>query len=122
MSKIKGKDTSPELTVRKLVYSLGYRYRLHDKKLPGKPDLVFRGRKKVIFVHGCFWHYHNCKKGKPPKSNESYWLPKLERNKLRDLENTAQLEKLGWGIMIIWQCQLKDQQELEIAVKNFLES
>ncbi|WP_341327215.1 very short patch repair endonuclease [Methylotuvimicrobium sp. KM2] len=122
MSKVRGKDTSPELVVRKLVFSLGYRYRLHAKNLPGKPDLVFPGRKKAIFVHGCFWHYHDCKKGKPPKSNEAYWLPKLEKNRKRDQENAALLENLGWEVMVIWQCQLKNLLDLETAIKSFLDS
>lgn len=120
MSSIRGKNTSPELTVRKLVFSLGYRYRLHSKNLPGKPDLVFPGRKKVIFVHGCFWHMHDCKKGAPPESNKNFWYTKLERNKARDAKNLSELEKNGWEVLIIWQCQLKNLLELDAAIRAFL--
>lgn len=120
MSRIRGKNTKPEITVRKLIYSLGYRYRLHVNKLPGCPDLVFHGRKKAIFVHGCFWHCHGCKKGQPPKSKLDYWLPKLEENKLRDARNIRELEMLGWQIMIIWQCEIKDIENLKQRIVSFL--
>ncbi|MBS4050628.1 MAG: DNA mismatch endonuclease Vsr [Methylomonas sp.] len=120
MSKIRSKNTSPELAVRKLVFSLGYRYRLHGKNLPGKPDLVFPGRKKVIFVHGCFWHYHDCKKGKPPKSRLEYWLPKLQNNRERDAANISALTDLGWEVLIIWQCEVKDLEKLKETVTEFL--
>jgi len=120
MSRIRGKNTSPEMIVRKLVFSLGYRYRLHGRNLPGKPDLVFAGRKKVIFVHGCFWHMHNCRKGTTPESNKDFWLPKLERNKARDTDNLNKLDEMGWKVLVIWQCQLKDIQELEATVTSFL--
>lgn len=120
MSKVRSKNTSPELAVRKLIYSLGYRYRLHGKKLPGKPDLVFPGRKKVIFVHGCFWHYHDCKKGKPPKSRLGYWLPKLLANRERDKANISALHNLGWETLIVWQCEVKDFEKLKETVTVFL--
>ena len=122
MKKIRGKDTTPELIVRKLVYSLGYRYRLHGRKLPGKPDLVFSGRKKVIFVHGCFWHYHNCKKGKPPKSNVDYWLPKLKENSRRDTRNQKLITASGWEFLVIWQCQIRDMTGLKEKIIAFLEN
>jgi len=122
MSRIRGKNTSPELTIRKLVYSLGYRYRLYSKDLPGKPDLVFPGRKKVIFVHGCFWHYHGCKKGQLPKSRLDYWLPKLEANKRRDEENSQELIKQGWKVLVLWQCEIKKTSVLKEAIINFLDS
>lgn len=121
MKRIRGKDTTPELIVRKLVYSLGYRYRLHGKNLPGKPDLVFAGRKKVIFVHGCFWHCHNCKKGKPPKSNLDYWLPKLKENRRRDISNQKLITSTGWEFLVIWQCQTRDIATLKKTIVAFLE-
>lgn len=95
MQAVKQKDTKPEMAVRRLLFSLEYRYRLHRKDLPGKPDIVFPGRKKAIFVHGCFWHAHGCPKGQPPKSNLEYWGPKLEANVKRDEEKIAELESLG---------------------------
>ena len=121
MSKVRGKNTLPELIVRKLIFSLGYRYRLHYKNLSGKPDLVFLGRKKVIFVHGCFWHMHDCKRGAPPESNKFFWLPKLQQNKIRDTGNIHALEQAGWKVLVIWQCELK-KQELRAAIKTFLNS
>jgi DNA mismatch endonuclease (patch repair protein) len=120
MRRVRRKNTAPEIVVRKLIFSMGYRYRLHRKQLPGSPDIVFPGKKKIIFVHGCFWHMHECKKGRPPKSNENYWLPKLERNKQRDNENLAKLEIEGWKVLVIWECQLKDLLKLEDTIKAFL--
>src|SRR5215475_4488942 len=96
MRAIRSKDMKPELAVRSLVHRMGYRYRLHRHDLPGRPDMVFPGRKKVIFVHGCFWHSHNCKVAHVPKSNRDYWGPKLERNRMRDEKNLAALEAAGW--------------------------
>jgi len=109
MSRIRGKDSKPELVVRRLVHAMGFRYRLHRKDVPGTPDLVFGSRKKVLFVHGCFWHRHadsSCKLARLPKSRLDFWLPKLERNAQRDAENSARLESLGWGEMIVWECQV----------------
>lgn len=120
MSRIRSKNTKPELIVRKLVYSLGYRYKLHSKTLPGHPDLVFTGRKKVIFVHGCFWHCHGCKKGQPPKSRLDYWLPKLEQNRRRDSENENKLRSQGWSSLIIWQCELKFPELVRNRIRDFL--
>lgn len=122
MSRIRSKNTSPEMKVRSLVYRLGYRYRLHYEKLPGKPDLAFQTRKKVIFVHGCFWHGHeNCSKGKLPKSNLEFWEPKIARNKERDSENTREINLRGWQILPIWQCELKNIPILEAKIIRFLE-
>lgn len=123
MQAIKSKDTGPEMLVRRLVHGLGYRYRLHKKGLPGRPDLVFAGRKKIIFVHGCFWHAHDCRFGRAPKSRQDYWIPKLRRNKERDEENRTQLEALGWEVLTIWECQLKskDRAELVRTVTEFLD-
>lgn len=122
MSRIRGKDTVPELKVRSLIHRLGYRFRLHSKSLPGKPDLVFPGRKKIIFVHGCFWHAHSgCPKGKPPKSNQDYWLSKLEVNKRRDQQTLEKLRSEGWEVLTVWQCQLKDTETLVGSIVAFLE-
>lgn len=124
MRRIKSKNTKPELQVRKLVYNLGYRYRLHSKKLPGNPDIVFPRRKKTIFVHGCFWHQHNdrsCKYSHIPQSKQQYWLPKLEKNKQRDHLNQKYLEELGWDFLIIWECQIDDSDSLIASIHTFLQ-
>jgi len=119
MSRVRGKDTKPELIVRRVVRALGYRYRLHAKNLPGKPDIVFPLRRRVIFVHGCFWHRHvNC--GRIPKSRLDFWAPKLESNKLRDARNRRQLRKLGWRSLVVWECQTKDLSALEARIIRFL--
>lgn len=121
MSLIHDKDTKPEMLVRRMVYGLGFRYRLHVKSLPGKPDLVFKGRRKVIFVHGCFWHRHeNCKLARLPKSKINFWTSKLEANKARDEKNLHQLQQQGWGTMVIWECELDDTEKLKRRVLNFL--
>ena len=122
MTKVHSKNTSPELKLRKLLCKLGFRgYRLHYSKLPGKPDIVFIGRKRVIFIHGCFWHGHNCRAGKNiPKSNLEYWIPKLKRNKKRDLKNIAELKTLGWDVLVIWECELKNISNIESKLKDFL--
>lgn len=121
MRRIRSKDTAPELLVRRLVWSLGYRYRLHRKDLPGKPDLVFGTRKKVIFVHGCFWHQHpaGCSDSRLPKSRLGYWLPKLQRNCERDAKAVAALEAAGWQVLIIWDCETKARGLAE-RVEGFL--
>jgi DNA mismatch endonuclease (patch repair protein) len=121
MSRIRGKNTNPEMTIRRLIHSLGYRYRLHYKKLPGKPDLAFPSRKKVIFVHGCFWHGHEgCTKGKLPKSNLGFWEPKIAKNKKRDEEKHGEIQVLGWQVLTIWQCELKDLKKIENKITEFL--
>lgn len=122
MARIGQKDTGPELQVRSLLWSLGYRYRLHVRKLPGKPDVVFTGRRKVIFVHGCFWHQHNhpaCADGRSPRSNQAYWEPKLRKTAERDCRNQSELEKLGWGVLVVWECELR-QPSLSERLLNFL--
>ena len=104
---VRSKDTKPELIVRRLLHSLGYRYRLHRKDMLGSPDLVFVSRRKVIFIHGCFWHGHNCKRGsREPKSNVDYWRTKVARKKARDALSLNALEESGWGTMVVWECQL----------------
>lgn len=120
MRRIRGKDTKPEMTLRRLVHGLGYRYRLHRANLPGKPDLVFPARRKVIFVHGCFWHSHGCKLSHCPKSNLEYWGPKLERNKARDEESRAALEGAGWGVLVVWECELHEPAKLITGLRSFL--
>ena len=123
MSRIRGKDTEPEMVVRRLTHGMGYRYRLHVKDLPGCPDLVFRKRRRVIFVHGCFWHRHpdpSCKLARLPKSRLDFWLPKLERNAERDRENICKLKLMGWDVLVIWECQLKDQTSLRERIRAFL--
>lgn len=123
MQAVKGRNTSPELLVRSLVHRQGYRFRIHRKDLPGSPDLVFAGRHKVIFVHGCFWHGHNCKRGaRVPKSNTAYWKAKIARNVARDAGNLSQLKLLGWRALIVWECELKSEAQLKSRIGRFLET
>ena len=121
MAAVRSKDTKPELLVRRLVHGMGYRYRLHRPDLPGKPDLVFSGKRKIIFVHGCFWHQHNhCIFSHVPKSNASYWAPKLARNQARDIEHLRHLRALGWKCLVLWECELKDSERLLRRLTKFL--
>lgn len=125
MRQIKSAGTKPEMIVRRLVHSLGYRYRLHRRDLPGKPDLVFGPRKKVIFVHGCFWHQHadaSCVDSRLPKSNPEYWTKKLQRNVQRDRENRERLEAAGWQVHVIWECELDNLDTVSARVTEFLDS
>jgi DNA mismatch endonuclease (patch repair protein) len=123
MARVKAKDTRPEMAVRRLVFGMGYRYRLHDARLPGTPDLVFAGRGKVLFVHGCFWHRHeNCELARLPKSRLDFWLPKLEGNQTRDRVNQRLLRKSGWRILVVWECELRDMPKLTRKIRRFLES
>lgn len=124
MRAIQSKNTKPEMTVRKLVHGMGYRYRLHRQDLPGRPDLVFPSRKKIIFVHGCFWHQHgkkSCKLVRKPKSNKGYWLPKLESNVERDKRHQEALKKEGWDVMVVWECEVKESKWISPKLRNFLE-
>jgi len=114
MSQIKGKNTKPEIMVRKWLWKKGYRYRLQNKYLPGKPDIVFPGRKKVMFINGCFWHRHNCHYFKWPKSNSEFWFNKIESNVNRDKERQASLIALGWSYLIIWECALREASKIEM--------
>lgn len=121
MSRIRGKDTTPEMVVRRLVHGLGYRYRLHSKLLPGCPDLVFAGRKKVIFVHGCWWHKHSCRHGQTAaKTNVKFWTNKMEANATRDRKVAKELRRIGWAVLVIWECQTKDMRRLEARLKRYL--
>lgn len=105
MSRIRGKNTAPEMLVRRLLHRLGFRFRLHRSDLPGKPDIVLPGRRTAIFVHGCFWHSHGCKIGRPPKTRLEFWTPKLERNVERDRVAELQLREAGWHVITVWQCE-----------------
>jgi DNA mismatch endonuclease (patch repair protein) len=123
MSLVRGKDTGPELIVRRLVHGLGYRYRLHRRDLPGKPDLVFPSRRAVILVHGCFWHQHpdpGCKLARQPKSRIDFWGPKLRANHIRDVRNLDELTALGWRVLTVWECELGDRERLRERVVAFL--
>lgn len=115
MSKIRGKDTKPEMVVRRIVWKAGFRYRLHIRNLPGTPDLVFSSKRKVIFVNGCFWHGHVCRKGtsKLPKTNTEFWSQKINKNKKRDKSNRRKLKKLGWESLTLWECELKGSEVIE---------
>jgi DNA mismatch endonuclease, patch repair protein len=122
MSRIGGKDTAPELAVRRLLHALGYRFRLHRRDLPGTPDIVFPSRKRAIFVNGCFWHGHGCRIGRAPKSRQEFWLPKLEKNRAKDARNKRALRNRGWGVLTVWQCQTKSQDRLAAQLRFFLGS
>lgn len=124
MSRVRSKDTGPEMRVRRLVHALGYRYRLHRKDLPGRPDLVFSSRQKAIFVHGCFWHRHEgCPRCRFPKSPETseFWREKLLGNQERDRRNQAALIELGWSVLVVWECETEDSDSLRSLVTRFLE-
>ena len=121
MSRIRGKDTKPELVVRRLAHSLGYRFRLHRRDLPGSPDLVFSGRRKVIFVHGCFWHGHGCKIGHVSRTRPRYWATKIERNKARDVTTCQALGRLGWSVLVVWECETRSSGTLVSRIRKFLD-
>jgi DNA mismatch endonuclease (patch repair protein) len=123
MSLVRNKNTKPELVVRRLIHGMGFRYRLHLQSLPGKPDLVFPSRRKVVFVHGCFWHRHpepGCPLARLPKSQLEFWLPKLEKNKDRDEIEQAKLRRLGWDSLVVWECELRNPEGLEQKIREFL--
>lgn len=122
MRAVKSRNTGPEMTVRRLVHGMGYRFRLHRRDLPGVPDLAFPGRKKVVFVHGCFWHGHDCRRGaRSPKENADYWRDKIARNRARDVKNQDALQSLGWGVLVVWECELKDRDALAARLRAFLD-
>ena len=120
MASIGGKNTAPELIVRRLAHGLGYRFRLHKRDLPGTPDLAFPARRKVIFVHGCYWHGHACRIGRLPKSNLSFWSVKIEKNKARDARNLRELRALSWNTLVVWQCETRDLAKLGRRLRRFL--
>lgn len=123
MRRVKGKDTAPELMVRRLLTRMGLRYRLHRADLPGKPDIAMPGRKLAIFVHGCFWHGHDCARGaRVPKANRPYWEAKIGRNRARDIEHRAALEAKGWRVLTLWECELKDEARVEERLRLQLPS
>ena len=125
MRRIRSKDSKAERAVRSLIHRLGYRFRLHRRNLPGTPDIVFPSRKRVIFVHGCFWHLHpdpDCKRARMPKTRVDYWKPKLEGNRRRDLVNREKLRALGWGVLEIWECEVRDMERIEDKITSFLEA
>lgn len=125
MSRIRAKDSAPEMAVRRLVHASGYRYRLHRKDLPGKPDLVFESRKAVIFVHGCFWHQHTdprCTNAVLPKSRTEYWHDKLAKNVQRDAEHVSKLLSAGYRVLVVWECQLDDTASVQGLIAKFLSS
>ncbi|AKU23493.1 very short patch repair endonuclease [Massilia sp. NR 4-1] len=119
MSRVRSKDTRPEMIVRRMLHKAGYRYRLHVASLPGKPDLVFSGRRKVIFIHGCFWHLHDCGQARIPKSRVEFWTKKLRANKERDERNLVELRRQGWSVVTVWECQLGNAELLD-ELRRFL--
>ncbi len=122
MKRVRGKDTQPEMAVRSMVHRLGFRYALHRRDLPGNPDLVFTARARVIFVHGCFWHGHSCRAGRNrPSSNTDYWTAKLDCNHARDGANRRRLRNLGWRVLVIWECELKNPERLRARIVRFFE-
>lgn len=121
MRAVKSRDTGPELKVRALLRALGHRYRLDARDLPGRPDVVFRGKRKVLFVHGCFWHGHDCARGaRAPKANAAYWSAKIERNRARDAKTLEALALAGWSTLTIWECELRDEAEASATLATFL--
>ena len=122
MGLIRSTGTKPEMAVRKLLHSMGYRYRLHRRDLPGKPDLSFASRKAAVFVHGCFWHRHRgCALARLPKSRLDFWVPKLEGNAERDRRNIEQLTAIGWRSMVVWECEVRDRDMLSARLRDFLD-
>ncbi len=123
MSRVRSKNTGPEMIVRRLVFAMGYRYRLHRRDLPGTPDIVLPGRRKIIEVRGCFWHGHDsCQYGRLPKSRDEYWRTKIDCNRVRDVENLRRLEGDGWRVLIVWQCELNDLEVLKKRLYEFIEA
>jgi len=124
MGRVRGRDTKPEMVVRRPIHGMGYRYRLQARDLPGRPDIVLRKHKKAIFVHGCFWHRHpdpSCKLARLPKTRLDFWLPKLEGNRKRDIANVERLEAMGWQVLLVWECELRDREQLRNELRRFIE-
>ena len=123
MRSVKARDTKPEMLTRRTIHGMGYRYRLHRKDLPGKPDLVFPALRKVIFVHGCFWHGHDCARGaRTPKANRAYWVRKINSNRERDSQSQKALKQDRWCVLTVWECEMKDQEAFRRRLRHFLES
>lgn len=121
MRAVKSRDTGPEKAVRSLAHRMGYRFRLHRADLPGKPDLAFPGRRAVVFVHGCFWHGHDCKRGaRTPKTNTEYWTAKIARNAAHDRDQLSSLKRLGWRALVVWECQLRNEPAVRSRLRHFL--
>ena len=121
MARIRSKDTHPELRVRRLLHRHGYRFRLHARDLPGRPDIVFRRRRKVVFVHGCFWHRHEgCSRAATPRTRVDYWTRKFEATRARDAAALSALEAMGWRVLVVWECEMKDERVLLIRLQRFL--
>jgi DNA mismatch endonuclease (patch repair protein) len=121
MGLVRSRNTKPEMIVRRLIHGMGYRYRLHDRTLPGTPDIVFRSHRKAVFVHGCFWHRHRCASGnRTPKSRTDFWVPKLDANKLRDAKHRRALAAQGWRVLTIWECQVSNEEGLRQRLRHFL--
>jgi DNA mismatch endonuclease (patch repair protein) len=121
MSRIRGRDTMPEMVVRRMAHRLGFRFRLHRRDLPGKPDLAFPGRRKIVFVHGCYWHRHEgCRFAYQPKSNEAFWNDKFAGNVARDASASQELERLGWAVLTIWECETADPDALARSLTEYL--
>ncbi|NUN96093.1 MAG: DNA mismatch endonuclease Vsr [Candidatus Omnitrophica bacterium] len=121
MSRVRSKDTRPEMVVRRLIHRMGFRFRLHRRDLPGNPDIVLSRFRCIVMVHGCFWHHHRCKHGrKIPRSNQLYWLPKIEKTVQRDKRNRRDLQRLGWSILTVWECQLKNKEFVRKRIERFL--
>lgn len=121
MRAIKSKNTRPEKRVRSLLHAMGYRFRLHDAALPGAPDIIFSARRAVLFIHGCFWHAHDCPRGRrEPKANAGYWKSKRERNARRDAKTSGALQERGWRVLVLWECELNDSASLAARLKLFL--
>ena len=120
MSRIRGKNTKPELIVRSMLHRMGFRFRIHRQDLPGRPDIVLPRHRKVVLVHGCFWHGHLCKIARVPKSNTAYWSPKIEANRSRDQRNRAALTHLGWQVLELWECEIRDLRKTEVRLHEFL--
>ena len=121
MARIRSKDTKPEQAVRRALFGLGYRYRLHRKDLPGQPDIVFPGRRKVVFIHGCFWHAHEgCKVANLPKSRTEFWQAKFTRNRERDEANQVALRRLGWKVLTVWECEVRNERKMLKRIQAYL--